>query len=937
MSKETLRDTTIKIKSIQANSLYCVNNGYKDAFLDCGKAIINNSLFSEYMRKHGVTVNRKGDSDDFITMKFDYGVKTKIEDDKSLPGIKAKDLRKYYYINGANITKQPKSVEENPKTISYKMLMRSPGKAKDGDCIFIRESLHKKALNYITMGLWDKMPCDNAKIVELSAYSTLITATALDYIELPLDNIFVVEDEKVTTMKKAVTVKAKEVTYTKSKIDYKETEKYINQFNLTFYKKKLKKNPIFKYVKRSKRELEANGIKIEDCPIKEVFYTKKECYVDRSEDLSEVSNVLWDGMGLIDDSVFPEEMEGFIYCRSHFFKSCLFRGNLQQYFKDYYGEDYDTAIETDMFGRKMKVSNIKVVITENSLKWMKFIDLMGGTLSDAFRYYEKFMKKHGERFAIVKTAHGSKWGEKQRSSYQINGSLPTTNESILTDISMESIEYCNRMKTSNKAFLEHLKITGSARYSVNNVLLALNEWNEYFKYTQFFKDKRTDIISRFKKERLQLGKLLQYGDNLTICGNPIALLMKVTGQDFIKEPCFKQIDDRIQCYTSRFDDGERLAGFRSPHNSPNNIICLENTYSDSLRTYFSNLGNNVIIINGIYTDVQSRLNGQDLDTDAVYVTNQNDMVALAYKAYKEYPTIINGINIIEDSKYQKDMESYAMMDNDISSAQYAIGRASNIAQLALSYYYHDGNRSQELEDVFIICSVLAQVAIDSAKRNFEIKVNPELSRINNLDCMNRHPKYPRFYANIQKLKQRKSKKKRESINEGDIGDFNCPMDIIYRIIEQNIIDLRKYKYLNTFTANLRVVFCYDLEKIKKRDRKQHIKIISIVKEYNEIIEGFDKEDEDYHENVLREFEICMSKLERLQIKSNTMYSLIAYAFYTGGSICDRLLTALYDKDPKTFLECFKKSAKSPRKDEKSAYLQGISISTYEEGHERIVS
>lgn len=188
MSKETLRDTTIKIKSIQANSLYCVNNGYKDAFLDCGKAIINNSLFSEYMRKHGVTVNRKGDSDDFITMKFDYGVKTKIEDDKSLPGIKAKDLRKYYYINGANITKQPKSVEENPKTISYKMLMRSPGKAKDGDCIFIRESLHKKALKYITMGLWDKMPCDNAKIVELSAYSTLITATALDYIELPITN-----------------------------------------------------------------------------------------------------------------------------------------------------------------------------------------------------------------------------------------------------------------------------------------------------------------------------------------------------------------------------------------------------------------------------------------------------------------------------------------------------------------------------------------------------------------------------------------------------------------------------------------------------------------------------------------------------------------------------------------------------------------------------
>ena len=33
---------------------------------------------------------------------------------------------------------------------------------------------------------------------------------------------------------------------------------------------------------------------------------------------------------------------------------------------------------------------------------MKFVDLMGGTCESAFMYYNKFMKKHGERFAIVK-------------------------------------------------------------------------------------------------------------------------------------------------------------------------------------------------------------------------------------------------------------------------------------------------------------------------------------------------------------------------------------------------------------------------------------------------------------------------------------------------------------------------------------------------------
>ena len=110
--------------------------------------------------------------------------------------------------------------------------------------------------------------------------------------------------------------------------------------------------------------------------------------------------------------------------------------------------------------------------------------------------------------------------------------------------------------------------------------------------------------------------------------------MKVTGQDFINEPCFKQIEDGIQCYTSKFKNGENLAAFRSPHNAPNNILHLENVYSDCIKKYFSDLGDNVIIINGIRTDVQQRLNGQDLDSDSVYVTNQKDIVTLAKKIVK---------------------------------------------------------------------------------------------------------------------------------------------------------------------------------------------------------------------------------------------------------------------------------------------------------------
>lgn len=835
------KDTAIRIKSIQANNLLRKNNGDQDAFLGAGNAMINNSLFAEYMRKHGVTVNTRNFSYDFIIMKFDFGIKG----DENIPKMTENELRHYFYENGATVTwesydKEGNIIEGKTKQIHYKMLMRSTGKAKEGACIFICEKLHKKALDYITMKLYDKMPFNNANIVGLSAYSTLITATAIDYISIPLANIFVAKDESVSTMKQALTVKVEKVQEIKQKLDYSETESYINQFNLTFYKMKQKNDPNLKQIRKTKAALIEKGIEIEECPVKEEIEYVERCYVERKDEESAIVNTLWDGMGLIDDSIFPDDMDGFIYCRSHFFKSCLFRGNIQQYFKDYYGDKFDHAVVTDMLGREIKVSDIKVVITENSLKWMKFVDLMGGTCESAFMYYNKFMKKHGERFAIVKTGHSSKWGELQRSSYQMNGSLPTTDEDILKEVAKVSIDYCSNLKLDHNAFREHLKITGTSKYSFNNVLLALDDWNEDFKRTKYFNDKKVDIISRFKKERLQLGKLLQYGDNLTICGNLVSLLMKVVGKDFLQEECFESIEDGIQCYTSRFNEGERIAGFRSPHNSPNNIVHLINVYPPSIQKYFPKLGKNVIVINGIGTDVQSRLNGQDLDTDAIYATNQKQIVELARKAYKEYPTIINGIKSVDISSYNKSMESYAKMDNAISASQYAVGYASNIAQLALSYYYDGGGNDREIEDIFIICSVLAQVAIDSAKRNFEIEVEPELSKISHFACMKHKPQYPRFYAGVQKLKAKYSKRRRVEMLDSDIGDFNCPMDIIYRIIDKEVIDLRKNKNLIEETISLGTLVA-DAVDIENVDRKQRQKVISIVNDYSKVVGSVNRE------------------------------------------------------------------------------------------------
>ena len=963
--------SAIKIRSIQAASLYRVNNGYKfvlrkanedgcysglkeyrEPFLDYGNAVINNSLFAKYVRKHGVTVNRNKRSLDFLMMKFDWGVD---EDDSNKDNIKqaitTQELRDYYYENGATVawktfdSKTGKEIKGKEKIITYKMLLRSPGKAKEGHCLFIRVELHRKVLNYLTMGLWERMPnVKGAKIVEMSAYAPLITATAIDYIQIPMENIFVLKDQESSCFKKAIAVKVKKIEHTRKEKDYSAFEEYINQYGLTLYKKKAVENPGLEYVERSKKALGEYGIDADLCPKRDAAYYKKGCYCDREQEKSEITNVLWDGMGIISNDIFPENMDGFIYCRSHFFKSCLFRGNIQEYFRDFYGEDYNTAYETDMTGRRIKVTDIKVIVTENSLKWIKFLDLMSksGTMEDGFKYYSKIMKKDGEMFAIVKTAHKSKYDDLQRSSFQMNNTLLTTDESVLEEIAAPSIEYCNKLKLDDEAFLKYLEITGSARYSINNVLIALYRWNDEFRYMEWFKNKKKAKINELKDQRLKLGKLFQYGDNLVICGNPVAMLMSVTGQSYLDENCFIQAEDRIQCCTSRFGEGEMLAGFRSPHNSPNNIVYLENVYPYKIRKYFADLGNNVIIINGIGTDVQSRLNGQDLDTDSIYTTDQKSIVELAKKAYAECPTIINGIKPDGNSGYDKSMLSYSKMDANISSAQYNIGSASNIAQLALSYWFDGGCQDKELEDIFIICSVLAQVAIDSCKRNFEIEVGSELARIGKLQCMNHNPRYPQFYADVQKYNNKKKKGKKLEIKDEEVGFFNCPMDLLYKIVEKGIIDLRKHKKLNTKIYRegeygVKPIFEYKADKVKV-DRKQYQKVIGIVKEYDERVEILNREGTSYHNERLNEFEICMGKIKNLYINCDTMYTLISYAFKPGNEyLRDSMLTVLYDKNKKMFLGCFKKTEKIPQKSLESVDFTSLLMIPCEGRREQIVS
>lgn len=577
----------IKIKNIHAGMIYDVNLGIRDYFT-CKDAMLNNSLFNFFLQKNGMNVYKGETTRDIICLDYDFGSRSyeeerdrlekllesaadddskeriyatleKIEQRKDLYSPKKRDeIREYFYEHGVNVTykKYDKEIDsEIAETIHYKMLFRTSAKAKLGQVMFINEKLYDLAYDWLTIGLGKKMSIDNAKIVEMSAYAPLTTSTIIDTIHVPVEDILILKDQDSFFKTLANIVRA-------------ET-----------------------YIGKSGEE-------------------ERKCVVVQEE--TEVKNTLWDGMMLIESTILPKWVNGMILLRNHLFKACGFRTYIQKFFMvwcDQNGHDYNTYQVQDMFGKWHYLKDIKMITTDNAIKWKKFADLMGNTLEEAYEYWCNRIRKDGCLWGVVKTDHSSKLGEYQQLSYQMINTLPCTKDDV-RDIAQTTIDYIELLKNDNAEFEKFLRKNAN---EINHyeMLADLYSHNHEFANSTFFREEKRKIIYDYVY-RMRKGKILVNGDNLTICGNPYALLLYSVGEDFLSDPTFSSEDGCIQCYTTRFDDGEYLAGFRNPHNSPNNICYLHNVYSPEMEAYFP-FSSNIMAVNCIQTDIQSRANGCDFD------------------------------------------------------------------------------------------------------------------------------------------------------------------------------------------------------------------------------------------------------------------------------------------------------------------------------------
>lgn len=840
----------IKIRNYEAASVYEHFWGFR-TYMDMTDAMLVNSLFKDFLMENGLKVYKGESTRDIICLAFSYktksyeAMKKRLQDTDRLEileqnkehckEISRADLRKLVYKEGI-------SIRYKDETIHYKMLYRTPGKAKKGTCMFIRDELYDVAHNFLWMGI--QLPEHNSPIVQMGAYSSLITSSIVGKVQIKPEQILVLPDIE---------------SYMEGAVTTVETDEH-------------------------------------------------KCCIAKHKDNFKMANVVFDGQALIDSSIFPKWADGYVLLRNHMTKCAAFNTKIELFMREHYGSDYDTAVVKDIWGRDVNVRDIKLICTESVCKWMTF--------KVSFDYWAEWVRKNDCMWGIVKTTHESKLGDVQRMSYQMVNALDINS---MPEVTSKSVTYIESMKRDNNIFLDYLR--KNANFSNDyDVLIALVEHNPDFVYSSYFRERKAVIIENYVLN-FKSGRVIQNADNLTIVGSPYAMLLQSVGEDIEDDPTFTTENGAMQCWTERFRDNEYLACFRSPFNDRANLGCLHNVYHPYFDRYFS-LGRLCIAINMQHTEFQNRSNGSDQDSDSVYTTNQIDIVAHAKRCMRDYPTIVNCIPK-EKNIYNNTPEDFAKIDNRLAASQVAIGESSNLAQLALTYTYNFPD--QKYKDYVSILSVVAQLAIDSAKRSFDVDIPGEIARIkkdmeidkNGLPYFWQITKKDKMKVqNAEKQKARRKEYKRkikERINES----LTCPMNYMY------LLGFTKYRNSISTIPIKEFLVPYEIKSDKRKNRKVEQMIEKYMFDLNSVEIKMDGDSETWYDTMLNvlenKFDELITDIRQSSISKNykdfmlwLLYRTFRATPQTKASMNQTnknrsaLIKILYEVNPDVFLSCFKK-------------------------------
>ena len=228
-----------------------------------------------------------------------------------------------------------------------------------------------------------------------------------------------------------------------------------------------------------------------------------------------------------------------------------------------------------------------------------------------------------------------------------------------------------------------------------------------------------------------------------------------------------------------------------------------------------------------------------------------------------YPTIVNNIPK-EKNSYSNTLINYSNIDNNLAAAQLAIGESSNLAQICLTYTYNFDD--QKYQDYVCILSVLAQCAIDNAKRRFDIDLVDEINRIKS-DMNIPENGLPDFWTIIKKPTKKtpkERKKQRDNLKAKVNKDLQCPMNYIFDIKVKEFKPKESTLPMSTFFEK------YELEE----DRRKSKKVEELIEKYslnlyNSVSSDLDEDEKREDYLLLRSnFDDLIKDIKKVYISKN---------------------------------------------------------------------
>jgi len=745
-------------------------------------------------------------------------------------------LRKHLYMNGFKIKfTHPRT--GNIKEVEYVVYKRSSAKSRTGQCLFIKKSLYSKMISWSRMNLPFKKE-QEIDLAGLLAYESLVGSSLEDTIQINPNNILIVSDVDSRFKKLANVVQTDEETG----------------------------------------------------------------YLDSIKKETDISNSLFDGESLLDSSFFADG-KSMMLLRNHMFKSASFNTNIQLFFKDEARKrkiDYNSWQIEDMYGDSMFVKDVKMITTPNSLKALKFKDVLPEKTERAmWLYWKELVYKENSLFGICKHEKVSKLGKDennkllQQTSYQMINCLPIKKDKILELINTES-DYIKRLQVDNDYLIQEI-VRSIDDTNSNEALADIYSINSDIVQTQIFKNFKSRFIFN-KREHAKKGKIKINGDYVVLLGNPIEMLYHSIGVDVLSNEYTPQlISNEVHC--SLFDNGEDLVGFRNPNTSPSNVLHMKNKIVPDIDRYF-NLSPNIIVVNAIEFEIQDILSGCDYDSDTMLASNNPVLVDVAKQCRKEYLVCVN--NIQGDKKrYALTQYDHYEIDKQLSSSQRIIGRVVNLGQLCMSAYWDAINNNRTGKDVdellkkVDVMTILSGIAIDMAKKFYDINMMKEIINVQNNKLLKEKDKKPNFWIYVSQNK---------NISE-QLTKFNCPMDVLMENINSKFTETPRTKTLS-FNDIIK-----DNLSTKKVEKRQIDNINNLVLYYDaELVRIKTEQSEDEREKILDLESEIEDKIKRWKLKAETMSVILKEGVFKE-RFALRIIKILHSYHREEFLKVFKEQAK----------------------------